>query len=436
MGKFSKKLTIYLDQNFISEIAKSESNSKINPDFKELYNLLHEGVQDEKIIIPRSFFHDIETSIATSIKASIEKYQGFLGQLSLNDQYTIKTYQIVDAAKKFLGKKPNKEDWKYGFRDNPDKRLKPFDIRINNKLAGLCNYSIDDALKVTAVQKNIRQPITNYKKQYLAELNAARKGFIQSELYEIAWIFKSDTKKMIDFVKSDYFANIPTIKIRCMMWAHLLIAHNHRPIKQSDFLDIEIISAYLPYVDILTTDHFMYNVIRELKLDKEYNTEIFSSKNSSIKNFIKKIKMELPKLNPVNIPDAAIFVLPDEKIKMDSFNFFKNLGLQTGFDNWGWVELCAFDDGKMPKYKIQEPELILPFFGLQPNVKTINFNRENYNEEEIIKTCAKHCRSKKFILINKYRKIPDDFTKNLVEYCALNKDKLLGYNIYKTDDIS
>lgn len=434
MGKFSKKLTIYLDQNFISEIAKSESNKKVNPDFRRLYKILQKGVQDEKVVIPRSFFHDIETSIATSIKDAIRKYQGFLGQLPLNDDNTIKNYQIVSAAKRFLGEDVDKEDWSWGFGKNPDKRLQPFDIRINSNLAGLFNYSIDDALKVTNVQKNIKELNINYKSQYLAELNAERKNFINNELYTMAWLFKSDTKKMIEFVRSDYFANIPIIKIYSMMWTHLLISHNHRPIKPSDFLDIKIISTYLPYVDILATDNFMCNTIKDLGLSKEYNTEVFSSKKMGLNEFVEEMQHRLPNIAPVNVPKVSIFVLPDDKIKLNSFDFFRALGLQTGFDRYGWVELYAFDDGNMPKYKIKEPELILPFFGLQPNVQVIKFDKKECNSQQIKKVCSEHCGSDRFVLIDKYRKIPEDFTQRLTEYCNGNKDKILGYNIFKKDE--
>ena len=41
MGKLTKKLIIYLDQNFISEIAKVDINSKVNLAYKKLFDLIH-----------------------------------------------------------------------------------------------------------------------------------------------------------------------------------------------------------------------------------------------------------------------------------------------------------------------------------------------------------------------------------------------------------
>ena len=66
MPKSTKKLLIYLDQNFLSEMAKADPNNKVKPEFKELYDLLHTGFVEEKLVVPQSWFHDLETSFALS----------------------------------------------------------------------------------------------------------------------------------------------------------------------------------------------------------------------------------------------------------------------------------------------------------------------------------------------------------------------------------
>jgi len=48
MPKRTKKLLVYLDQNFISEMAKADINDKVKPEWKDLYRLLKEGFLDEK----------------------------------------------------------------------------------------------------------------------------------------------------------------------------------------------------------------------------------------------------------------------------------------------------------------------------------------------------------------------------------------------------
>lgn len=68
MGKLTKKLIIYLDQNFISEIAKVEINANVSGDYKKIFDLIHKGFSEEKIIVPKSFFQKIETYSARTLK--------------------------------------------------------------------------------------------------------------------------------------------------------------------------------------------------------------------------------------------------------------------------------------------------------------------------------------------------------------------------------
>jgi hypothetical protein len=52
-----RKLLVYLDQNFISEMAKP-AHGGVRPDFKELYAILHKGFWNEQLVVLRSRFHD------------------------------------------------------------------------------------------------------------------------------------------------------------------------------------------------------------------------------------------------------------------------------------------------------------------------------------------------------------------------------------------
>lgn len=68
MGKRTKKLLVYLDQNFLSEMSKAGVNMRVRPEFKEIYELLHQDFVDEKLVVPQSLLHDIESSFATHLK--------------------------------------------------------------------------------------------------------------------------------------------------------------------------------------------------------------------------------------------------------------------------------------------------------------------------------------------------------------------------------
>ena len=104
-GKRTKKLLVYLDQNFLSEMSKADVNEKVRPEFKEIYELLHQGFTDEKLVVPSSLLHDIESSLATHLKDRINTYQHYLGQVRLRRPDEIQDAQISAALGRFTGRR-------------------------------------------------------------------------------------------------------------------------------------------------------------------------------------------------------------------------------------------------------------------------------------------------------------------------------------------
>lgn len=80
MGKRTKKLIVYLDQNFLSGMSKANINQKVRPEFKGVYEMLHEGFIDEKLVIPGSLLRDIESSLATHLKEGSTRINITLGK--------------------------------------------------------------------------------------------------------------------------------------------------------------------------------------------------------------------------------------------------------------------------------------------------------------------------------------------------------------------
>ena len=96
------KVVIYLDQNFISDIAKlsmEDRKSKVNPLLGELYKEIKTGVDEEKFLSPDSWIHAIETAWEKdpALQKSIQGYQGYLGQVSLQSEDHIKNHQFAQA---------------------------------------------------------------------------------------------------------------------------------------------------------------------------------------------------------------------------------------------------------------------------------------------------------------------------------------------------
>ena len=149
MPKRTKKLLVYLDQNFISEMAKSAVNERVRREFRDLYEHLHRGFQQEKLVVPQSWFHDVETSLAPVLKQRIVSYQNYLGQVDLNHPLGVKNEQKGRALQRFLGdEEADPLGIDVAFRDDPDQRVQRFNITVDTRGIALEVRAPQDALPI------------------------------------------------------------------------------------------------------------------------------------------------------------------------------------------------------------------------------------------------------------------------------------------------
>lgn len=76
------------------------------------------------------------------------------------------------------------------------------------------------------------------------------------------------------FLLSPYHDVLPYIWIRARLWTHLMQRPNR--IKESDNLDIQWASAYLPYVDYAVTDKDFCKSLKETGLAEQYQVKVYS----------------------------------------------------------------------------------------------------------------------------------------------------------------
>ena len=76
------------------------------------------------------------------------------------------------------------------------------------------------------------------------------------------------------FLSSIYLIHTPYIWITSNLFARRI--SSGRKLNPSDSQDTENAAAYLPYVDYFVTDKALCILIRELELDKQYNTKVLS----------------------------------------------------------------------------------------------------------------------------------------------------------------
>jgi len=84
----------------------------------------------------------------------------------------------------------------------------------------------------------------------------------------------SDWDGLCNFFVSDYFYELPVVKISSQLNAKLVT--DSRPIEHGDSMDVKHLSLAIPLAHFILTDRKMANRITELGVDKEWNTTVFS----------------------------------------------------------------------------------------------------------------------------------------------------------------
>ena len=93
---------------------------------------------------------------------------------------------------------------------------------------------------------------------------------------------EDDGLRIGEFLRSEQMAQTPFIDIYSSLVAEMVVSGQDRNPKGSDLEDVLGISTVLPYCDILTTDKGMKHLVRQLGLDRQYNSQVFSAAESDI----------------------------------------------------------------------------------------------------------------------------------------------------------
>lgn len=280
MGKRTKKLLVYLDQNFLSEMSKADVNKRVRPEFKEIYELLHQGFLDEKLVVPQSLLHDIESSFATHLKQGINNYQFYLGQVRLRRPNEIKNAQIDAALTYHMGRgSGDLLDPAKAFLRDPDQRVERVGISVDRNWEG---DHFRPSRHATAKQlEELRQRCIELRITYNHQVGAERESQKQQciEFYErySDTLSEATRKELMAFTASPAFATIPILRVEAHLYATILTRMAKRHIQPGDATDIEALSAYAPYMDVIGTDAFIAEQFRSFA--KEFGVKVFHCRN-------------------------------------------------------------------------------------------------------------------------------------------------------------
>ena len=432
MPKRTKKLLVYLDQNFISELAKADINNKVKQEWKDLYQLLKEGFLDEKLVVPQSWFHKVETSLAPVLKARIVSYQNYLGQVDLHNAEHVRNLQMARFLQRFLGK-DNKDPFETGvaFRDPPDQRVKQYNISVNSDLSQWEFHSrrVTTTADLEALRTEIISKRVRYEDHLEIELVAQCEYFLRNAAY-FEHLCKDPERDLIAFSKSSAFRTVPVVSIYSRLWSWVFTKFPARQIQTGDPTDIDVLSTYLPYMDVIGTDAFMATQLATLGIDEEHDVRVFNAKTRSLQAFCDFLWDYLKTTLPANRPTITAFVLPSQSVKENAFKLFFDLGAaarQFGIEEY--AEVYGFDDGEMPRYELRQMlGHEVPFYGLQ-DVDPIKLE-PGMTMEGILDICRERCKSDQFVLIDDYRPIEETFLLGVAMSAEAGMETSDGYRIY------
>jgi hypothetical protein len=92
------------------------------------------------------------------------------------------------------------------------------------------------------------------------------------------------------FFESPEFDAIPYYDIICSLEAGFIAYKKDRKPKESDPYDFAALGSVLPYVDIVTTDATMKDMIVQLQLDQRYKTDVYSARHTDVLRLTKSLE--------------------------------------------------------------------------------------------------------------------------------------------------
>ncbi len=302
---------IWLDSSIIIKIVKWKGNSlKNKSDLKtipEIYNTIKKLVDERKIICPIAdqreeiYWND---NLTLDILSSLSEGTKFKFRLS------IEKYQVQQFMKAYIEKSEGVTiSYLHAFRRDPIKELKEdkkYIVMVNmpkmesmpeveQKKENLKNKLENLRIDVQKRKESFKQRLELEYEGCLAAImklgsSSLKKLFIQRDFSlenynnllalaePLSWWnhFKGEPKGLNGlrgFYLSDTFKEIPIIEIKCKIFAKILTESTK--VKPGDVMDIEQVSALLPYCNYLILDRSMKHWLLKLKLDEKYNTNIF-----------------------------------------------------------------------------------------------------------------------------------------------------------------
>ena len=332
------KKVIYLDQFAISNMmkalnpkTKAHKKGTLDHFWVELFERLDSLCKLQLIVCPASGFHRRESLLSRFYGPLKRMYEQLSHGLRFRSHSDIKRFQITQHAKNWISGQPqegpnlNVRSMVYGNIDGWQPRLffsfnwadsldwiddlrkarrqiyaawmsdfgrwqhqknKSFDSYFKEVAPAFGKDTLKVYLAYHIKRKQIEQGIIPYTLDDLLPPSSVVLIHAIGELFQKAGIQSPHIlPKVVEYLTSPAVANVPFIKISCMLYAALArkvaIGGRKKPPDYGMANDIEIISVLLPYCDAIFIDNECHSYLKEVPLRDviDYGTKVFSLSN-------------------------------------------------------------------------------------------------------------------------------------------------------------
>jgi hypothetical protein len=318
MGKYIPgKHLIYLDQFALSRLVTFEPGSI----WERLRHLLEQGVEKDKIVVPYSLDHSMESS--TSNMELAEKEDAFLFNLSKGFMFDIEAkiavkYIMHLVRKKKIGVTIFKKEAAYKVFGTKEAQAQFAERREKYKRMIGEGTSQLNALRTISrdgkkadkklLETCLQLLVSNYEKNMFERLKQyGRYGFYDKRKIEFSFITipfwadvfmeimiheyqltKGEAKNALLLLQKQGLKQVmPTQYIRAAIEAIMMVKQQAE--KANDHIDIIRLCTSLPFCDIVLTDKMRRYDITTMRLDTEFKTEVYSGTKEQLVLFEEKV---------------------------------------------------------------------------------------------------------------------------------------------------
>ncbi len=310
------KKIVYLDQNFASNLAKSlylgDWKDPLASFYRELYELLSSLTDRNLVICPTSHFHSEETELGNHVKEFLWHFVKQLGYgLSFKSYPEIMKQQVVAAARAYCNLPAiQRPEWEIAFNHDPRVPVKQI-LRPNllvsfpnsqefNEYVRLSRTSFADEYWTYKVhckgkRRTYAKELEAQKNQYILEIFKPRPALnVKSSNLEqdlnlsgLAGViqFHCSVDEILQhsadperFFVSTQLLDCPYIHVRASLLAADIFFYPENKPTASLLMDFEIVASVLPYIDIIASDSYISELIRNARLSDRFSAQIFAVK--------------------------------------------------------------------------------------------------------------------------------------------------------------